>query len=160
MRKRDRVALYCFIAFSFFVIAESFRFGLGSLRHPGPGFLPFLCAAIIAVFAISLLAIGKRGKAGSQEPFFKKERLPKFLVVVFILFGYALLLSYLGFILCTGLFVLISLKTIEPKSWGRAITISLLTAFVCWAIFDYWLKIQAPEGTWISPLLERGFLWK
>jgi putative tricarboxylic transport membrane protein len=162
MRKRDRVALYCFIAFSIFILEESWRLGLGGLHQPGPGFLPFGCAAIIAIFAIIRLIIGRGKKVGSTGPFFKRERVFKFLVVVAICFGYGLLLSYIGFVLCTGIFVLISLKTIEPKTWGKAIFISVATAFATWLLFDYWLQIQAPKGTWVYPIYEKigGILWK
>jgi hypothetical protein len=162
MTKRDRITNYCFIVFSFFICEESWRLGLGNFKHPGPGFLPFGSALIIILMAIGQLMVGRKKVVASEAPFFKKERIFKFLAVVVILFGYGLLLEYIGFVLCTGIFVLISLKTIEPKSWGKSILIAVLTAFVAWLLFDYWLQIQAPKGSWVYPIYERigGVLWK
>ncbi len=162
MRKRDRVALYCFLGFSIFIFEESWRLGLGSVHRPGPGFLPSGAALIIMILAILQLVAARGKKVQSVESFFQKERLFKFLIVVVTCFGFGLLLYYFGLIMCTGLFVLISLRAIEPKRWGRALFISVTTAFASWLLFDYWLKIQAPKGTWVYPIYEtiRQLLWK
>lgn len=162
MTRRDRITIYCFMAFSFFICEESWRLGLGSFHQPGPGFLPFGSALIIVAMGIVQLVMGRGKTVASPTPFFKKERVFKFLTVAAICFGYGMLLEYIGFVLCTGIFVVISLKTIEPKSWGKAILIAVLTAFLAWLLFDHWLQVQAPKGKWVYPIYERmgGALWK
>jgi hypothetical protein len=160
MRKRDQVGLYCFIAFSIFVLVESWRIGLGNWRHLGPGFLPFSCAAIIGLFALFLLVVGKGKTVESKEPFFRKQTLTKFFAVLLMCFGYGIALQYIGFVLCTWLFVFISLRTIDPKKWGHAIAVSTVTACVFWLVFDYWLQIQTPKGTWVYAIYQSGLLWK
>ncbi len=162
MRPRDRVGLYCFLFFSIFVCEESWRLGLGDFHSPGPGFLPLGASAILGGLAIIRLVSGKKQTAESTEPFFNRKRLFKLFVVVLICFGYGLLLYYLGFVLCTGIFVLISLRAIEPKNWRKAIFISVVTAFAAWLLFDYWLQIQTPKGTWVYPVYEKmgRALWK
>ncbi len=162
MTRRDRVGLYGFVAFSLFICVESWRLGLGTFRHPGPGFLPFGAASIIIVLAIVQLMKARGKVLVSIEPLFKRERLFKFLCVVSICFGYGLLFYFVGFVLCTGLFVFIALKTIEPKGWGKTLFISAATAFVAYLLFDYWLQIQTPKGEWVYPIYQRigGYLWK
>ena len=162
MRRRDRVTLYCFLAFSIFVCEESWRLGLGNFQAPGPGFLPFGASAIIALFAIILLVSGRKKTVVSTEPFFKKERLFKFLAVLAITFGYGFLLYYIGFFLCTLLFVGISVRAIEPKKWWIVLGVSLGTAIAAWLLFDYWLMVQIPKGIWVGPLFDKiwRFLWK
>jgi putative tricarboxylic transport membrane protein len=160
MRIRDKVSLYCFIAFSIFILEESWRIGLGNLHQPGPGSLPFICAAILGLLALFLLVAGERKAVERKEPFFKKERLTKFLVVLLMCFGYGFALNYIGFVLCTWLFVLISMKTIDPKKWGHAVAVATVTAFVFWLVFDYWLQIQTPKGTWVYAIYESGLSWK
>lgn len=162
MSRPEKISYYCFLIFSLFICIESLRLGFGEFSAPGPGFLPFGTAVIIGILAIIRLVMGRGKKVASTEPFFMKERLFKFLWVVFICFGYGLLLYYIGFILCTGLFVLISLKTIEPKKWGHATLVSIATAFAAWLLFDHWLQIQAPKGVWVYPIYEqiKGLLWK
>ena len=162
MRIRDRVGLYCFLAFSVFVCEESWRLGLGDFHSPGPGFLPLGASAILGVLAIIRLISGRKQAVEKTEPFFERNRLFKFVVVVLICFGYGLLLYYLGLVLCTGIFVLISLKVIEPRSWRKAIFVSLVTAFAVWLLFDYGLQIQTPRGTWVYPIYQKmgKGLWK
>ncbi len=162
MTRRDRITIYCFLVFCLFICEESWRLGVGNLHRPGPGFLPFGSALIIIALAVGQLVMGRGKLVASAGPFFKKERLLKFLAVVAICFGYGLLLEYIGFVLCTGIFVLISLKSIEPKSWKKSILVAAATAFAAWLLFDHWLQIQAPKGSWIYPLYEKigGLLWK
>ncbi len=161
MTRRDKITAYCFLVFSSFICEESWRLGLGKLHQPGPGFLPFGSALIIIALAVIQLVAAKGRVVASPEPFFKTERLFKFVTVVAICFGYGLLLEYVGFVLCTGVFVLIALKSIEPRRWPKAILISALTAFFAWLLFDHWLQIQMPKGTWVYPLYAkiRGALW-
>jgi hypothetical protein len=49
MTKRDRITIYCFVVFSLFICEESWRLGLGNFNQPGPGFVPFGSAMIIAL---------------------------------------------------------------------------------------------------------------
>ena len=155
MMRRDRITIYCFLTFSIFICEESWRLGLGNLHQPGPGFLPFGSALIIIILGVVQLLVGRGKTVANPAPFFKKERLFKFIAVVAMCFGYGLLLEYFGFVLCTGLFVFISLKTIEPKGWLKSILISAATAFAAWLLFDYWLQIQAPKGSWIYSIYEK-----
>ena len=162
MTKRDRITIYCFLAFSIIVCEESWRLGLGDFNQPGPGFVPFGSAAIIIAMALIQLVVARGKRVTDSQPFFKKERLSPFLAVLAVCFGYGLLLEYLGFVLCTGLFVLVSLKSIEPKPWVKALMISVVTTFSTWLLFDYLLQMQAPKGRWVYPIYDiiRGGLWK
>lgn len=162
MTKEDRITIYCFLAFSLFICEEAWRLGVGNLHHPGPGFLPFASGFIIAALGIGQLVAGWKSGAASEGPFFQKGRLFKLLAVLAICFGYGLLLEYLGFVLCTGLFVFISLKSIEPQKWGKSLLISVATAFATWLLFTHWLQIQTPKGSWVYPIYEKmgGILWK
>ena len=158
MTNRDRVTLYCFLAFSIFVCEESWRFGLGTFRNPGPGFLPCGASAIIGIIAIILLVLGRKQKLVSIEPFFKKERIFKFLGVLAIIFGYGFFLYYIGFFLCTFLLVGISVRAIEAKNWWIVIGVSLGAAIVAWLVFDRWLMVQVPKGIWVSPFFDK--IWR
>jgi putative tricarboxylic transport membrane protein len=162
MTKRDRVVIYCFLVFSFLVCEESWRLGLGSFNQPGPGFVPFGAATIIITMAIIQLVIGRGKRIPDPDKLFKKDRISKVCTIVAICFGYGLFLEALGFVLSTGLFVFVSLDTIERKGWKKTLGISALTAFGAWLLFDYFLQMQAPKGTWFYPIYEKigGILWK
>jgi len=162
MRMRDRATLYCFTAFSIFMCLESWRLGLGTFSTPGPGFLPFGASAVIGLIAISLLVLGRKQRVVSTEPFFKREGIFNLLIVLCLIFGYVFLLYYIGFFLCTLLFVLCCIRFIERRKWGVVIGTSIVTAVVAWLLFDYWLMVQLPKGIWVGPFFEKiwGFLWK
>ena len=162
MGRRDRITLYCFLAFSIFVCEESWRLGLGIFQMPGPGFLPFGASAVMGVIAIISLVLGRKQRVAIAEPFFKKERISRLLAVLATIFGYGFLLYYIGFFLCTLFFVGISVRAIEPKKSWIAIGFSLGSAIVAWLLFDYWLMVQIPKGIWVSPFFDKiwSFLWK
>jgi putative tricarboxylic transport membrane protein len=158
MGRREKITLSCFLAFSIFVCEESWRLGLGNLNTPGPGFFPFAASAIIGVIAVILFVSGRKRAVVNAGPFFLRERLTKFLGIVGIIFCYGFMLDYIGFFLCTVLFVGVSVRVIEPKRWWVILVVSVGSAVAAWLLFDYWLMVQFPRGTWVGPISDR--LWR
>ena len=70
----------------------------------------------------------------------------KAFLVMGALTAYALLLSRLGFILCTALFVGFMLRVVKPQSWPAVIAGAVLAALGTYAIFELWLQAQLPSG--------------
>lgn len=70
----------------------------------------------------------------------------KSFVLLATLVGYALLLEYLGFLICTFLFMFILLKSMEAYGWKLILGISLSTAIASYLIFYLLLKTQLPMG--------------
>jgi TctA family transporter len=50
--KSDRIPAVFFVLLSLFACLQAVGIGLGSFRHPGPGFLPFSAGALIGVLAL------------------------------------------------------------------------------------------------------------
>ncbi len=57
MDKRDLVGCAVWLILSVFVFTASLRLGVGALRSPGPGFIPFWASIGLAFFACILLAV-------------------------------------------------------------------------------------------------------
>lgn len=151
---RERITLFLFISVSLFFCIESWRLGVGSFKKPGVGFLPFVVSLAIGLLAIILLlkSVG-RGHVKSAEPFFQREGVRKIIYMLCFLFAYPLLMNQLGFFLCTLLFVVLSLRVIEPQKWRVVILVSIGVTIISYLLFDVWLYVQFPEGRWVNQLL-------
>jgi hypothetical protein len=75
----------------------------------------------------------------------KEERL---LLAIGSLFAYSLLLTPLGFTLCTAIFVGVLLRMGKTNSWTVAIAGGIVTALSTYGIFGALLNVQFPKGPW------------
>ena len=137
---------FWFIVSVFFTI-ESYRLGLGSLNHPGPGFLFFWAAIFLGILSLSLLveAWRKRTK-GDRKEIFDKRNLWKIALVLVATFLYAILLEKLGFILMTVAILAFILGLIEKRGWLFTVSTSVIITAAAYLVFQAWLKTQLPEG--------------
>ncbi len=118
---------------------------MGQLRHPGPGFLPFGLACILA--ALSLVLILSQWKRGDVRARFWPEGTwirPLLGVGAFVF--YALVIDYIGFIFTTFIFLVLWMWIIEKIGWIRIISISVVVTAVLYLIFAYFLEVPLPFG--------------
>jgi hypothetical protein len=80
------------------------------------------------------------------RPIVKDLRWEKTFLVLGALTAYALLLSRLGFMICTALFVGFMLRVVKPQGWPVVFAGGALAALGTYAIFELWLKAQLPQG--------------
>jgi hypothetical protein len=146
----DQVSAAVWFALGSIIAIASLRYRLGTLASPGTGFMPFLAGLAIAFFSfIGLLHGTLRRKQGvGWKPTMRGLMWEKSLLVLAALFGYTLLLTPLGFSLCTALFIGFLLRTVKPQGWLVVIAGSILTALGAYGIFEVWLKAQLPKGPW------------
>jgi hypothetical protein len=146
----DQASAAVWFAFGSIIAIASLRYRLGTLASPGTGFMPFLAGLAIAFFSfIGLLHGTLRRKQGVEwKPTMSGLMWEKSLIVMAALFAYTLLLTPLGFSLCTALFIGFLLKTVKPQGWLVVIAGSILTALGAYGIFEVWLKAQLPKGPW------------
>jgi hypothetical protein len=146
----DQVSAAVWLAAGIFISLASFRYDLGTLASPGTGFMPFLAGLAIALFAFIGLLQGtlRRRQGVDWNPPMRGLKWGKSLTVLAALFAYILLLTPLGFSLCTALFIAFLLRTVKPQGWLVVIFGSILTAFGAYGIFEVWLKAQLPKGPW------------
>jgi hypothetical protein len=146
----DQVSAAIWLAAGIVITLASLRYRLGTLASPGTGFMPFLAGlAIVLLSFIGLVQGTLRRKEGvAWRPPMRGLRWGKSLLVLAALFAYILLLTPLGFFLCTALFIGFLLRTVKPQGWHVVALGSLLTAFGAYGIFEVWLKAQLPKGPW------------
>ena len=132
------------------IAVASLRYRLGTLASPGTGFMPFSAGLAIAFFSFIGLVHGTlRQKQGvGWKSTMRGLMWEKSLLVLAALFAYTLLLSPLGFFLCTALFIGFLLRAVQPQRWSVVVAGAIATAFGAFGIFEIWLKAQLPRGPW------------
>lgn len=117
---------------------------------PGPGLWPLLLSIIlIFLSAGSIITSKMKGKENSQ-PFFIREYLPKQILFIIILIISFLLINVVGMLISIGLLAFVTLLKIEGKSWMNSLVSSVLSVLVMYLIFDYWLGLTLPTGSFLS----------
>ncbi len=122
--------------------------GLGTIRQPGPGFLPFGSGGLIGILAFwlliqSIISKESRSKVGFDERALQKGRL---LLICISLFGYTIAVNCLGFVLSTFILVLSILRLIEPERWWRIVMKATLITIGNYIFFIVWLDVYLPKG--------------
>ena len=130
------------------IAISSVGYDLGTLDSPGTGFLPFLAGLAISFFSILGMVDGALKKRSGivWKPITAGLMWKKSLIVMLALLAYALLLTPLGFLLCTTLFVGFLLVAVQPQRWYVVISVAIGTAIGAYGIFEVWLKAQLPKG--------------
>ena len=128
----------------------SVNLGLGKMREPGPGFLPFIVGAIlIFLSAIIFLPALRKMKMTTGETITRgigKYRKGGLIFLALVL--YNLTLSFLGFSVTTFLFVVFLMKIVEAQRWTSTIVTALCSAVAFYFVFQSWLMLDLPTGPW------------
>jgi len=139
----DRWTGLFFILFSLYVCFESWRLGVGSFFRPGAGFFPFYSSALLGVLSLILGFLTCRGKAEKAEPW---TDLGNTVTVSLALLGFALLLTWLGFVVTTFLFSIFLLRAVERRGWLLAAGAAFFISAAFYVVFGLWLRAQLPAG--------------
>lgn len=116
----------------------------------GPAFYPRIVLAITAVLGLALIALSFFGKKSRQKKEKANHRLVALSFGVFALYVAALPLA--GFRLATFAFVAgLNLVLAPPRAathWARALAIGAITAMATYYVFEYYLQVLLPRGSW------------
>src|SRR3990172_175289 len=143
MINTDRWTGPFFILFSLYVCFESWRLGVGSFFRPGAGFFPFYSGALLGVLSVILGVLTFRGKVERAE---SGADMGNPVTVSLALLGFALLLTWLGFVIPTFLFILFLLRAVERRAWLLSASAALFISAAFYVVFGLWLKAQLPAG--------------
>ncbi len=151
MRKFDLIGSFVWIALGIGLCIGAIPLKLGSLHKPGPGLMPFMTGGLLALFGFILMfsslpkALGKEGERTAKK-IWVKDHWKSILFTLFALFGYALLLETLGFLIITFLFFFFLFALGEPKKWIGRLIFSGVVSALSYLIFCSWLRIIFPRG--------------
>jgi len=147
MKKYDQMSSLLWLALAFYIGIESLRLPLGSWRDPGPGFLPLGAGIGLAILSLTVFSQARfRTEERTRQGWYSQERWKSLLVILGVLFGYALFLDFLGFLVSTFLLLVMLFRFVEPQRWVVAIGGSALASIASYIVFEVWLKTQLPKG--------------
>lgn len=153
MNRYDGISGVLWFAFSILIIIAASSYSVGTLSHPGPGFLPLLCGIAMAFFSgsVFLRAFLKRNRSSmvTGEPFLT-DRWGRIVLGVALLVGFALFVESLGFMPSTFVFLLLVMKFVGASKWRTALIESVLATVFSWILFEVLLKVPLPRGFWPS----------
>jgi hypothetical protein len=157
---RDGVSGLVCLAISIALLTQTFGLPPATIVPIGPAFYPRVVLSILMLLSVILIALDVRAvrqaRAGAlAAPAVSEGPAPNYRLVLatFIEFGlYILVLPPLGFRIATFLFVLSLQITLEwprsEKHWALAVLIAIATSLICYVIFQDYLSVLLPRGTW------------
>jgi len=145
MIRADAAAAGAVLVFAAVAVFEASKLPFGTLRNPGPGFLPLWAGATLGLLAVVLLARALTAQPGASagtagRGFLKVASLLAALAV------YVGLLEPLGYPVCTFLLVLFMLRVVDPHRWPVALGVAALAGLGSYVVFAVWLEVPLPPG--------------
>lgn len=147
MRRLEFSASILLILFSLAVCREAYKLSLGQPGRPGPGLVPFILS--VALFLLSgsyFFTTLWKLRREKEIHLWQGLRWKKAMLVVVMLFAYALFLEKVGFLLSTLLFLMAIFTWVDKTKWYWIYLGSPGITFLFYAVFKLWLKIQLPVG--------------
>jgi hypothetical protein len=161
MLSRDGISGLVCLATSAVLLTQTFGLPPATVVPIGPAFYPRVVLSILGLLSVILIVHDIRAMraaraapapavvpaaAGSPPNY-------RLVLATFIEFGlYILLLPPLGFRIATFVFVLSLQVTLEwprsTKHWLLAIAVAAATSLICYLVFQDYLSLLLPRGTW------------
>jgi hypothetical protein len=139
----DRVSGVALVLFASFVIGQSRTLPLGTLRQPGPAYIPVLLALLLLVFAVLLIITGGRTRPLSAVSWTEWRHATAILAAsLFSVLG----LERLGYRLTLLLVLGFLLGVIERRSWILSLAFAFALSFGSFFLFYTVLRVPLPEG--------------
>lgn len=148
MRKTDQVCSVFWLILGGVISFQSYRLGLGSGKEPGPGFIPFWVGFLIVVLGVVLLVrslLAQKHVDRASEPL-KAGNWIKVGVVTLSLIVYLAVMSALGYLLSTFLFLSFLLNISHRKGWPIRVIAAAFIAVSTFVAFRVWLDCPLPKG--------------
>ncbi len=143
MLRTDRVAGGALVLVALVVFWESRRLPLGSLRNPGPAYMPVALAAVLMCLGSLLIAL-----AGKTPPLSSVGWTEwRHAVAIFVVCAFAALaLERLGFRVTIAVSLAFLLRVVERKGSVFSALLSIAFAVGAFLLFDTFLRVPLPRG--------------
>jgi hypothetical protein len=112
---------------------------------PGPGFLPFWLAAVLAGTS-ALYFISRLGPDAERRALWQRRGWVRPLLSSVIMIGFALLMGWLGLFTATALLFLAWLVLVERERWTVVVATAVLGTACAYVVFGLLMKIPLPHG--------------
>jgi hypothetical protein len=139
----DRISAGALIVFALLVIWQSRHFPLGTLRQPGPAFIPILLALLLLILAVFLALTSRRARLFSSISWTEwRHALAILAASVFSIFA----IERLGYRLTVLLVLGFLVKVVEQRGWMLSLAFALTLSFGSFFLFYTLLRVPLPHG--------------
>jgi putative tricarboxylic transport membrane protein len=139
----DRLAGATLVLVGLVTLWESRAFPLGSLRRPGPAYMPALLAVLLILFGVAVVAMGARAQRLAEVGWREwRHAVAIFAACAFAAGG----LERFGYRLTMGVVLGFLLLGLERKGWVLGLVLTVVMAWGSFYLFDTLLKVPLPRG--------------
>ncbi len=139
----DRFSAIALGVFALLVIWDSHPLPLGTLRQPGPAFIPILLASLLLIFAVILVLTSSRAPSLSSVSW--TEWRPALAILAASLFS-VFAIERLGYRLTVLLVLGFLLKLVEQRGWIVSLSFAFTFSFASFFLFYTVLRVPLPQG--------------
>ncbi len=143
--RRDRVAGIALVLLGAAIAWEGRRLPLGTWHNPGPGYLPLVLAAILALLGVAVAVLDRRSPDLRQLDW---SEAPHALMIVLACAAAAFMLERAGYRLTIFALVLFFLTIVERRNILAALAVSAGLAAGSYYLFATLLRVPLPLGPW------------
>lgn len=141
----DRVGGGALALFAVLVLWESRALPLGSLRNPGPAYMPVVLALCALVLGVLIVAGGGRSEPLAAVGWGEARHA---LIILGACAFAALALERLGYRLTMLLMLAFLVRVVERRSLPAAVAFSAAMAWGSFYLFSTLLRVPLPRGPW------------
>jgi putative tricarboxylic transport membrane protein len=145
VKRYERAAAVALCAIGAAAAAMAWQMGFGSARFPGPGYLPFWLAALLAATS-ALYFLANLGADAERRPLWERGAWTRPALSAGVMLLFTLLIGWLGFFASTFLLFLAWLILIERERWIVVGAVSVLGTFGVYLLFSVLLQVPLPKG--------------
>jgi putative tricarboxylic transport membrane protein len=153
MKRADKISGVILMVVCLLVFYQSTKLEMMYRKAPGLGFYPFWLS-LFALVASAVIIVNAFRRPASQD---RPVQLPKGIglrrigltFVAFVIYAY--LITLVGFILSTAVYMLFMARMLGSRRWVSSVAVSALTAVGLFIVFKVWLKADLPTGLWGLP---------
>lgn len=138
------LGLLCSIVYLF----EGRNLRFGTMDEPGPGVFPLIVGLLFSLVSLAVVVQAWRMDDDEGTNFPKGAERRRLIVVFLAFLAYVGLLTVLGFILSTALFVAFYCRTVGRVSWVASIGAGVGVSVSVWLVFGFLLEVRLPMGMW------------
>jgi putative tricarboxylic transport membrane protein len=149
MKKADRIFAFICLGLSGWLIQESFKYDYMTKYTPGPGFHPFwlgICLGLLSLFLLFDTFRRKESKEEGKSYLPGKKGLIRLGLIALITAALALLMTRLGFVLSSFVFIVLILFVLEKFKIVKSLFYGAVMSGAVFLIFRYWLDVDLPKG--------------
>jgi Tripartite tricarboxylate transporter TctB family len=143
MLTTDRVSGIALVLFSLLVMWQSRLLPLGTLRQPGPAYIPIILALLLLIFGVCLVVTARRAPLLSSLGWPEwRHALAILAVCVFAALG----MERLGYRVTMLVVLIVLLRIMEKCSGVLTVAFALFLSFGSFFLFHTILRVPLPLG--------------